>query len=78
MVEFTHHDIIDQLKRLFNVTTNHGRGRAWIYHALNENLMESYLRCFQDDRRLVSRFYSAKNKATLVTDHEVTTAFISY
>ncbi|RNA31491.1 pleckstrin homology domain-containing family M member [Brachionus plicatilis] len=68
VLEFTHKDVLKELKKLLNVNTNIGRGRAWIYHALNENLMESYLRCFLDNKKLVSKFYSPG--VSLVSDEQ--------
>lgn len=70
VVEFTHRDVLKELKKLLNVNTSIGRGRAWIYHALNENLMESYLRCFLDNKKLVSKFYTPG--ISLVSDEQVT------
>lgn len=69
VLEFTHKNVINDLKKLLNLSTNVGRGRAWIYHALNDNLMESYLRCFIDNKKLVSKFYLPG--ASLVSDEQV-------
>ncbi|KAL4221681.1 RUN [Mactra antiquata] len=55
--EFTHKDCIKEIKRMSNVTTDLGRGRAWLYMALNECLLESYLRCYQQNDNLVEEFY---------------------
>ena len=55
-VEFTHKNFLADLKRLLNVNTSSGLGRAWIYHALNDNLMESYLKCFVDNKKMVLWF----------------------
>jgi hypothetical protein len=73
--EFTHRNVIQDLKRLLNVTTNYGRGRAWIYHALNDNLMESYLKCFLDNRKPVSKHY--KRDVSLVTDEQAVTVLVT-
>lgn len=70
IIEFTHQDVLKELKKLLNVNTSIGRGRAWIYHALNENLMESYLRCFLDNKKFVSKFYTPG--ISLVSDEQVT------
>lgn len=32
-------------------------GRAWLYLALNENSLESYLRLFQENRSLLHKYY---------------------
>jgi hypothetical protein len=69
VLEFTHRNVIQELNRLFNVNTNFGKGRAWIYHALNDNLMESYLKCFLENKKLVNRYY--KKDASLMTDEQV-------
>ena len=69
ILEFTHRNVIADLNNLLNVTTNFGKGRAWLYHALNDNLMESYLRCFLDNKKLVNRFY--KKDSSLIGDDQV-------
>ena len=74
VLEFTHKNVINDLKKLLNLSTNVGRGRAWIYHALNDNLMESYLRCFMDNKKLVSKFYVPG--ASLVYDDQVCELFL--
>ncbi|XP_060578073.1 pleckstrin homology domain-containing family M member 2-like isoform X2 [Ruditapes philippinarum] len=55
--EFTHKDCVKEIKRMQNVTTDLGRGRAWLLMALNECLLESYLRCYQQNENLVEEFY---------------------
>ncbi|CAF0978825.1 unnamed protein product [Brachionus calyciflorus] len=69
VLEFTHKNVINELKKLLNLSSDVGRGRAWIYHALNDNLMESYLRCFMDNKKLVSKFYLPG--ASLVSDEQI-------
>lgn len=69
ILEFTHRNVISDLNKLLNVTTCFGKGRTWLYHALNENLMESYLRCFIDNKKLVNRFY--KKDTSLIADDQV-------
>lgn len=32
-------------------------GRAWLYLALNENSLESYLRLFQENLSLLHKYY---------------------
>ncbi|XP_053379743.1 pleckstrin homology domain-containing family M member 2-like isoform X2 [Mercenaria mercenaria] len=55
--EFTHKDCVKEIKRMRNVTTDLGRGRAWLFMALNECLLESYLRCYQQNENLVEEYY---------------------
>ncbi|XP_066297277.1 pleckstrin homology domain-containing family M member 2-like [Branchiostoma lanceolatum] len=54
---FTRKDAIKQIQGMGNVTTDLGRGRAWLYLALNENALESYLRVFQENSALVRKYY---------------------
>ncbi|XP_019627988.1 PREDICTED: pleckstrin homology domain-containing family M member 2-like [Branchiostoma belcheri] len=54
---FTRKDAIKQILGMGNVTTDLGRGRAWLYLALNENALESYLRVFQENSQLVRKYY---------------------
>eukprot|EP00058_Branchiostoma_floridae_P015666 XP_002601154.1 hypothetical protein BRAFLDRAFT_121069 [Branchiostoma floridae] len=54
---FTRKDAIKQIQEMGNVTTDLGRGRAWLYLALNENALESYLRVFQENVELVKKYY---------------------
>ena len=67
--EFTPKLLLKQIESLFNIETNLGRGRAWLFLAFNDNLTESYLKCFQDNRKLVKRFYT---KDSIVYDTQVT------
>jgi len=32
-------------------------GRAWLYQALADHLLESYVRCYIDNARIVKRYY---------------------
>ena len=43
-------------------------GRAWLFMALNECLLESYIRCFQQNEKMTEEFYV--NDA-LVRDQQV-------
>ena len=43
-------------------------GRAWLYTALNEQLLESYLRCYMNNPKLINKYYA---KEALVQDHQV-------
>jgi len=56
--EFTHKATVKEIRRCSNVTTNLGRGRAWLYMALMDHLLESYMRCFLDNVKLVKRYYA--------------------
>jgi len=56
--EFTAKALLNQIESLINIETNIGRGRAWFFFALNENLTESYMKCFQDNRKVVRKFYT--------------------
>ncbi|XP_067659554.1 pleckstrin homology domain-containing family M member 2-like [Haliotis asinina] len=65
--EFTRKNAIKDIERIQNVTTDLGRGRAWIFMALNENLLESYLKCIADNSKFVKKFYV---KEALVLDDQ--------
>jgi len=43
-------------------------GRAWLYDALSDHLLESYVRCFVDNKKLVKSFYV---QDALVLDYQV-------
>jgi hypothetical protein len=58
VTEFTPKLLLNQIESLYNIETNIGRGRAWFFFALNDNLTESYMKCFQDNRKLVKKFYT--------------------
>lgn len=49
-------------------------GRAWLLMALNECLLESYLRCYQTNDKLVEDFYV---RDALVRDREVSGVALS-
>lgn len=57
--EFTPKLLLKQIESSLNIETNIGRGRAWFFCALNDNLTESYMKCFQDNRKLVKKFYTS-------------------
>ncbi|KAJ8320707.1 hypothetical protein KUTeg_002294 [Tegillarca granosa] len=67
VTEFTRKNAIKEIKRLQNVTTDLGRGRAWLFMALNESSLESYLRCFEMNEKLVKKYYV---KESLVLDQQ--------
>lgn len=56
--EFSPKQLTDQIAALYNIETDIGRGRAWLFFALNDNLTESYMKCFQDNSKLVKQFYT--------------------
>ena len=43
-------------------------GRAWLYQALSDHLLESYVRCYADNAKLVKSFYM---QDALVLDYQV-------
>ena len=43
-------------------------GRAWLYQALSDHLLESYVRCYADNVKLVKSFYM---QDALVLDYQV-------
>jgi hypothetical protein len=55
--QFTHKATLREIYRLENVTTNMGRGRAWIYLALMEHVLSSYVSCFENNRAAVLTYY---------------------
>ena len=75
VLEFTHRNVIGDLNGLLNISTNFGRGRAWLYHALNDNLMESYLKCILENKKLVVRFY--KKEASLIADEQAISVLVT-
>ncbi|KAL3861362.1 hypothetical protein ACJMK2_007398 [Sinanodonta woodiana] len=57
VAEFTLKETVSEAKRLRQVTTDLGRSRAWLFMALNDCLLESYIRCFQQNEKLVKKYY---------------------
>ncbi|XP_077167728.1 pleckstrin homology domain-containing family M member 2 isoform X2 [Paroedura picta] len=74
VVHFTRREAVEQIELLHHVATNLGRSRAWLYLALNENSLESYLRLFQENLSLLHKHY-AKN--ALVCSHDHLTLFLT-
>jgi hypothetical protein len=66
--EFTPKPLLKQIDSLLNIETNIGRGRAWLFFALNDNLTESYIKCFQDNKKLVKKNYTSDS---IVNDNQV-------
>uniref|UniRef100_A0A8C8AUZ8 Pleckstrin homology domain-containing family M member 2 n=1 Tax=Otus sunia TaxID=257818 RepID=A0A8C8AUZ8_9STRI len=74
VVHFTRREAIRQIEVLQHVATNLGRSRAWLYLALNENSLESYLRLFQENLSLLHKYYV---KNALVCSHDHLTLFLT-
>ncbi|XP_014442045.1 pleckstrin homology domain-containing family M member 2, partial [Tupaia chinensis] len=74
VVHFTRREAIKQIEVLQHVATNLGRSRAWLYLALNENSLESYLRLFQENLALLHKYYV---KNALVCSHDHLTLFLT-
>ncbi|XP_048374898.1 pleckstrin homology domain-containing family M member 2 isoform X2 [Sphaerodactylus townsendi] len=74
VVHFTRREAIEQIEVLQHVATNLGRSRAWLYLALNENSLESYLRLFQENLSLLHKYYV---KNALVCSHDHLTLFLT-
>ncbi|CAM4683095.1 unnamed protein product [Caretta caretta] len=74
VVHFTRREAIKRLEVLQHVATNLGRSRAWLYLALNENSLESYLRLFQENLSLLHKYYV---KNALVCSHDHLTLFLT-
>ncbi|XP_042333865.1 pleckstrin homology domain-containing family M member 2 isoform X2 [Sceloporus undulatus] len=74
VVHFTRREAIEQIEVLEHVATNLGRSRAWLYLALNENSLESYLRLFQENLSLLHKYYV---KNALVCSHDHLTLFLT-
>jgi hypothetical protein len=70
VIEYTHKNFVIDLKRLLNIKTPLGLGRAWIYHALNDNLMESYLKCLIENKKSVLKHYLKEQ--TVFLDEQTT------
>ncbi|GFR94352.1 pleckstrin homology domain-containing family M member 2 [Elysia marginata] len=65
--QLSHKGMIKEIEMLINVTTDLGRGRAWLYASLNEGLLESYLRMLDENEKLVKKYYA---KEALLLDHD--------
>ncbi|XP_058160319.1 pleckstrin homology domain-containing family M member 2 isoform X4 [Dasypus novemcinctus] len=74
VVHFTRREAVKQIEVLRHVATNLGRSRAWLYLALNENSLESYLRLFQENLALLHKYYV---KNALVCSHDHLTLFLT-
>ncbi|XP_069598727.1 pleckstrin homology domain-containing family M member 2 isoform X4 [Ranitomeya imitator] len=74
VVHFTRREAVKQIEDQQHVATLLGRSRAWLYLALNENSLESYLRLFQENRSLLEKYYY---KNALVCSHDHLTLFLT-
>uniref|UniRef100_A0A4W3JEE7 Pleckstrin homology domain-containing family M member 2 n=1 Tax=Callorhinchus milii TaxID=7868 RepID=A0A4W3JEE7_CALMI len=68
VVHFTRSEAVKQIEVQQHVATNLGRSRAWLYLALNENSLESYLRLFWENQTLLHKYYF-KNALVCSDDH---------
>ncbi|NXH65158.1 PKHM1 protein, partial [Rhabdornis inornatus] len=55
----THRNIISELEQLMFINTDVGRCRAWLRLALNDGLMECYLKLLLRDRTRLHEYYQA-------------------
>ncbi|XP_053308368.1 pleckstrin homology domain-containing family M member 2 isoform X2 [Spea bombifrons] len=74
VVHFTRREAVKQIEEQQHVATHLGRSRAWLYLALNENSLESYLRLFQENQSLLQKYYY---KNALVCSHDHLTLFLT-
>ncbi|XP_048879476.1 pleckstrin homology domain-containing family M member 2-like isoform X1 [Brienomyrus brachyistius] len=74
VVHFTRKEAVQQIEELQNIATNLGRSRAWLYLALSESSLESYLRLFQENQALLHKYYF---KNALVCSHDHLTLFLT-
>ncbi|KAM4011807.1 pleckstrin homology domain-containing family M member 2-like, partial [Anomaloglossus baeobatrachus] len=74
VVHFTRREAVKQIEDQQHVATLLGRSRAWLYLALNENSLESYLRLFQENQSLLEKYYY---KNALVCSHDHLTLFLT-
>ncbi|XP_039556749.1 pleckstrin homology domain-containing family M member 1 isoform X1 [Passer montanus] len=55
----THRNIVSELEQLMFINTDVGRCRAWLRLALNDGLMECYLKLLLRDRARLQEYYQA-------------------
>uniref|UniRef100_A0A3Q2T941 Pleckstrin homology domain-containing family M member 2 n=1 Tax=Fundulus heteroclitus TaxID=8078 RepID=A0A3Q2T941_FUNHE len=72
VVHFTRREAVRQIDELQHIATNLGR-RAWLYLALSESSLESYLRLFQENQGLLQKYYFN----ALVCSHDHLTLFLT-
>ncbi|XP_031422217.1 pleckstrin homology domain-containing family M member 2 isoform X3 [Clupea harengus] len=74
VLHFTRREAVRQIEELKHIATNLGRSRAWLYLALSESSLESYLRLFQENQALLQKYYF---KNALVCSHDHLTLFVT-
>ncbi|XP_064161195.1 pleckstrin homology domain-containing family M member 2-like isoform X1 [Anguilla rostrata] len=74
VLHFTRREAIRQIEGLQQIATNLGRSRAWLYLALSESSLESYLRLFQENQALLQKYYYEN---ALVCSHDHLTLFLT-
>ncbi|KAM6928724.1 pleckstrin homology domain-containing family M member 2 isoform 1-T1 [Lycodopsis pacificus] len=74
VLHFTRKEAVRQIDELRHIATNLGRSRAWLYLALSESSLESYLRLFQENQGLLQKYYF---KNALVCSHDHLTLFLT-
>ncbi|XP_076132743.1 pleckstrin homology domain-containing family M member 2 isoform X1 [Alosa pseudoharengus] len=74
VLHFTRREAVRQIDELKHIATNLGRSRAWLYLALSESSLESYLRLFQENQALLQKYYF---KNALVCSHDHLTLFVT-
>ncbi|XP_061153033.1 pleckstrin homology domain-containing family M member 2 isoform X1 [Syngnathus typhle] len=74
VLHFTRGEAVRQIDDLQHIATNLGRSRAWLYLALSESSLESYLRLFQENQALLQKYYF---KNALVCSHDHLTLFLT-
>ncbi|XP_052450771.1 pleckstrin homology domain-containing family M member 2 isoform X1 [Carassius gibelio] len=74
VLHFTRREAVRQIDELQHIATNLGRSRAWLYLALSESSLESYLRLFQENQGLLQKYYY---KNALVCSHDHLTLFLT-
>ncbi|RVE70105.1 hypothetical protein OJAV_G00061180 [Oryzias javanicus] len=74
VLHFTRREAVRQIDELSHIATNLGRSRAWLYLALSESSLESYLRLFQENQGLLQKYYF---KNALVCSHDHLTLFVT-
>lgn len=74
VLHFTRREAVRQIDELQHIATNLGRSRAWLYLALSESSLESYLRLFQENQALLHKYYF---KNALVCSHDHLALFLT-
>ncbi|BFZ23957.1 hypothetical protein BsWGS_26996 [Bradybaena similaris] len=65
--ELSHKEMVREIDLLAKVTTDLGKGRAWLYASLNEGLLESHIRVLCNHEKLLKKFYA---KEALLLDSD--------